>query len=92
MPFNSETARLAGKKSKRKKEFGNDEFRLELLEFGKDLMEDLKKRNLSTEQKLRLLPVVLSYSMPKLKMTEIQDVTTNEGFKPVTINFTHADN
>jgi hypothetical protein len=69
MPFNSDTAREAGKKSKRGKARLGQELkeRLELL--FNELIESIKIEELSNSDRVRLLGIVCSYILPKYKAT-----------------------
>ena len=69
MPFNSDTAREAGKKSKRGKARLGQELkeRLELL--SNELIESIKIEELSSSDRVRLLGIVCSYILPKHKAT-----------------------
>ena len=73
MPFNSETAREAGKSSKRgKARFGQDiKERLELL--SKELIESIEVEELSSSDKVKLLGIVCPYIVPKYKATPAID-------------------
>jgi hypothetical protein len=71
MPFDSETARIAGKKSKRPKQINTDDLRYKLQEFSEDLIDDLQKSNLSEQQKLQLVSTILKYVLPQLKSVEV---------------------
>ena len=69
MPFNSDTAREAGKKSKRGKARLAQELKERLEQLSNDLIESIKIEELSSSDRVRLLGIVCSYILPKYKAT-----------------------
>ena len=64
MPFNSETARNAGKISKRGKSL-NIDLRNDLKTLITHILKDLDYNTLNNTQKLKLLDIALKHSVPK---------------------------
>ena len=74
MPFNSNTARVAGQKSKRGKAKYTTEIRDKLNNLTDYLIQDLNIQDLDTNEKLALLRILLAYTLPKPKIdNEVQD-------------------
>jgi len=74
MPFNSNTARVAGQKSKRGKAKYTAEIRDKLNNLTDYLIQDLNIQDLDTNEKLALLRILLAYTLPKPKIdNEIQE-------------------
>ncbi len=69
MPFNSDTAREAGKKSKRGKARLGQKLRERLEQLSNELIESIKIEELSSSDRVRLLGIVCSYILPKYKAT-----------------------
>ena len=69
MPFNSDTAREAGKKSKRGKARLGQELKERLEQLSNELIESIKIEELSSSDRVRLLGIVCSYTLPKYKAT-----------------------
>jgi len=68
MPFNSNTARVAGQKSKRGKAKYTTEIRDKLNNLTDYLIQDLNIQDLETNEKLALLRILLAYTLPKPKI------------------------
>jgi hypothetical protein len=68
MPFNSNTARVAGQKSKRGKAKYTTEIREKLNNLTDYLIQDLNIQDLDTNEKLALLRILLVYTLPKPKI------------------------
>ena len=85
MPFDSKTARIAGKKSKRPKQINTDDLRYKLQEFSEDLIDDLQKSDLSEQQKLQLVSTILKYVLPQLKSVEVTENEVNRYNQPLKI-------
>ena len=68
MPFNSNTARVAGQKSKRGKAKYTTEIRDKLNNLTDYLIKDLNIQDLDTNEKLVLLRILLAYTLPKPKI------------------------
>jgi hypothetical protein len=74
MPFNSNTARVAGQKSKRGKAKYTAEIRDKLNNLTDYLIQDLNIQDLDTNEKLALLRILLAYTLPKPKIdNEVQE-------------------
>ena len=74
MPFNSNTARASGQKSKRGKAKYTTEIRDKLNNLTSYLIQDLNIQDLDTNEKLALLRILLAYTLPKPKIdNEVQD-------------------
>ena len=69
MPFNSDTAREAGKKSKRGKARLGQQLKERLEQLSNELIESIKIEELSSSDRVRLLGIVCSYILPKYKAT-----------------------
>ena len=67
MPFNSNTARIAGKKSKRGKAKYTTEIREKLNILTDNLVSDLNIQKLNTNEKIALLRILLSYTLTRPK-------------------------
>ena len=67
MKFNSESAKEAGKISKRGRALPM-EMRSSLYELVNTILNDLDYENLNTSQKIKLLDIALKYSLPKLSI------------------------
>ena len=68
MPFNSNTARVAGQKSKRGKAKYTTEIRDKLNNLTDYLIQDLNIQDLDTNEKLALLRILLAYTLPKARV------------------------
>jgi hypothetical protein len=74
MPFNSNTARVAGQKSKRGKAKYTTEIREKLNNLTDYLIQDLNIQDLNNNEKLALLRILLAYTLPKPKIdNEVQE-------------------
>ena len=74
MPFNSNTARVAGQKSKRGKAKYTTEIREKLNNLTDYLIQDLNIQDLDNNEKLALLRILLAYTLPKPKTdNEVQE-------------------
>lgn len=74
MPFNSDTAREAGKKSKRGKARLGQELKEKLEQLSNEIVETIKIEELSNSEKVRLLATVCSYILPKYKASNALDL------------------
>lgn len=81
MPFNPESARKAGSKSKRGP-IKSPPVKTKMVQLFEDLIADLLKNKdkLSVQQKIRLVQLLSNYIVPKTKSV-IDDVTLNKGKK-----------
>ena len=74
MPFNSNTARVAGQKSKRGKAKYTAEIQDKLNNLTDYLIQDLNIQDLDNNEKLALLRILLAYTLPKPKIdNEVQE-------------------
>jgi hypothetical protein len=72
MGFTSETAREAGRKSKRGKDKFSEEIK-ELLQLKADiLIQELDIRNLTSNQKIKVLSIILPYIISKPNSTKLE--------------------
>ena len=65
MGFTSETAREAGRKSKRGKDKFSDEIKLLLQLKAEDIINDLDVHTLSPNQRIKVLSIILPYLITK---------------------------
>ena len=81
MPFNPESARKAGSKSKRGP-IKKPPVKTKMALLFEDLIQDLikNKEKLSNQQKIRLVQLLSNYIVPKTKSV-IDDATLNKGKK-----------
>ena len=68
MPFNSNTARIAGKKSKRGKAKYTTEIREKLNILTDNIVSDLNIQKLNTNEKIAILRILLSYTLTRPKV------------------------
>ena len=67
MGFTSETAREAGKKSKRRKAKHSSELRAKLSELTDGLIDTIDIDSLSQSERIALLRILATYTIPRLK-------------------------
>jgi len=67
MGFTSETAREAGKKSKRGKAKHSSELRAKLSELTDELIDTIDIESLSQSERISLLRILATYTIPRLK-------------------------
>ena len=73
MGFTSETAREAGRKSKRGKDKFSDEIR-ELLQLkAEDILNDLDVQSLSSNQRIKILSIILPYLITKQNLPKAEE-------------------
>jgi|SaaInl1SG_22_DNA_1037389.scaffolds.fasta_scaffold222437_1 predicted CopG family antitoxin len=73
MGFTSETAREAGRKSKRGKDNFSDEIK-ELLQIkAKDIINDLDVQSLSSNQRIKVLSIILPYLISKQNLPKAEE-------------------
>lgn len=73
MGFTSETAREAGRKSKRGKDKFSDEIK-ELLQIkAKDIINDLDVQSLSSNQRIKVLSIILPYLISKQNLPKAEE-------------------
>ena len=83
MGFNSETARQAGKTSKRGKSLSID-LRSDLKTLITHILQDIDYNSLSNTQKLKLLDIALKHTLPKLSIEK--QITVKEPPREFQIN------
>ena len=62
MPFNSETGRLAGQKSKRGQ-----------AALSSEIIDEINIKELNSSEKIALLRILVSYTVPKLRQEKIEE-------------------
>ena len=72
MPFNSETGRLAGQKSKRGQGVLSKEIREKLSLITSELIDEINIQELTSTEKIALLRILVSYTVPKLRQEKIE--------------------
>jgi hypothetical protein len=76
MGFTSETAREAGKKSKRGKAKQSIELREKLTKLTDELIDTIDLESLSQSERILLLRTLVNYTVPKLKDEQLQHKET----------------
>ena len=71
MPFDSKTGSKAGKISKRGRSLPMD-LRNSLTDVANEILNDLNYKELTPNQKIKLLEVTLKYTMPKVTIEEYE--------------------
>ena len=66
MPFNSETGKLAGQKSVRGKDKVGSELRNKLKDLADHLIDTIDIHSLNNSERIALLRILVSYTVPKL--------------------------
>ena len=70
MPFNSETGKLAGQKSVRGKDKVGSELRNKLKDLADHLIDTIDIHSLNNSERIALLRILVSYTIPKLSIEE----------------------
>lgn len=78
MGFNSETASEAGKKSKRGKAKHSTELRAKLSDLTDQLIDTIDVSSLSQSERIALLRILATYTIPKLKNEQLEQVETKQ--------------
>ena len=78
MGFNSETASEAGKKSRRGKAKHSSELREKLSDLTNDLIDTIDVSSLSQSERIALLRILATYTIPKLKNEQLEQVETKQ--------------
>lgn len=73
MGFTSETAREAGRKSKRGKDKFSDEIKLLLQLKAEDIINDLDVHTLSLNQRIKVLIIILPYLITKQNLPKAEE-------------------
>lgn len=79
MPFNSETAIEAGKKSKRGKAKYSSEIRAKLSDLATQTLNTINTEQLTNSERIALLRILINYTVPKLQ-TERSQTTGHKEF------------
>ena len=74
MGFNSETASKAGKKSRRGKAKHSSELRAKLGDLTHDLIDTIDIESLSHSERIALLRILATYTIPRLKNEQLEQV------------------
>ena len=78
MGFNSETASEAGKKSRRGKAKYSSELREKLSDLTNDLIDTIDVSSLSQSERIALLRILATYTIPRLKHEQLEQVETKQ--------------
>ena len=79
MPFNSQTAIEAGKKSKRGKAKHSSELMARLSDLATQTLNTINTEQLSNSERIALLRILINYTVPKLQ-TERSQTTSRKEF------------
>jgi len=79
MPFNSETAKEAGKNSKRGKAKHSSEIREMLSDLATQTLNTINTDQLTNSERIALLRILINYTVPKLQ-TERSETTEHREF------------
>ena len=78
MGFTSETAREAGRRSKRGKAKHSTELRAKLSDLTDQLIDTIDVERLSQSESIALLHILATYTIPKLKNEQLEQVETKQ--------------
>ena len=78
MGFTSETAREAGRRSKRGKAKHSTELRAKLSDLTDELIDTIDVSSLSQSERIALLRILATYTIPKLKNEHLEQVETKQ--------------
>lgn len=78
MGFNSETASEAGKKSRRGKAKHSSELREKLSDLTNGLIDTIDVSSLSQSERIALLRILATYTIPRLKHEQLEQVETKQ--------------
>ncbi len=73
MGFNSETARVAGKKSKRGKAKHSSEIRQKLSDLATKTLNEINTDELTNSERIAFLRILINYTVPKLQTEHHRD-------------------
>ena len=79
MPFNSQTAKEAGKKSKRGKAKHSSEIREMLRDLATQTLNNINTEQLTNSERIALLRILINYTVPKLQ-TKRSETTEHREF------------
>ena len=85
MGFSSETAKQAGKKSRRGKARHSSEIRQTLSDLATKTLESINTEELSNSERIALLRILINYTVPKLQ-TERPETTEHREFTVTVID------
>ena len=85
MPFNSQTAKEAGKKSKRGKAKHSSEIREMLRDLATQTLNNINTEQLTNSERIALLRRLINYTVPKLQ-TERSETTEHKEFTVTVID------
>ena len=85
MGFSSETAKQAGKKSRRGKARHSSEIRQTLSDLATKTLESINTEELSNSERIALLRILINYTVPKLQ-TERPETTDHREFTVTVID------
>ena len=78
MGFTSETATEAGRRSKRGKAKHSRELRAKLSELTDELIDTIDIESLSQSERIALLRILATYTIPRLKHEQLEQVETKQ--------------
>ena len=78
MGFTSETATEAGRRSKRGKAKHSTELRAKLSELTDELIDTIDLESLSQSERIALLRILATYTIPRLKHEQLEQVETKQ--------------
>ena len=78
MGFTSETATEAGRRSKRGKAKHSTELRAKLSDLTDELIDTIDVSSLSQSERIALLRILATYTIPKLKNEHLEQVETKQ--------------
>ena len=78
MGFTSETATEAGRRSKRGKAKHSSELRAKLSELTDELIDTIEIESLSQSERIALLRILATYTIPRLKHEQLEQVETKQ--------------
>ena len=85
MGFSSETAKLAGKKSRRGKAKHSSEIRQTLSDLATQTLNNINTEQLTNSERIALLRILINYTVPKLQ-TERSETTEHKEFTVTVID------
>lgn len=86
MPFNSESAREAGKKSRRGKSLVSSLLKDQFETLSERIITDIQIEDLSNSERIAMLRLMLPYLLPKIQTEKATEETETKEFKVQVIN------
>jgi DNA-binding transcriptional regulator WhiA len=86
MPFNSESAREAGKKSRRGKSLVSSLLKEQFETLTDRIITEIQLENLSNSERIAMLRLMLPYLLPKIQTEKTTEETETKEFKVQVIN------